>query len=120
MIVAVLELLRNFVLPLNFFCHIMIFMGGYYVALHSRALPNWLVTCIWYIGLASLLSSITITIEWIYGPTFALAYNQIGIICETLLNITLAITVSMLFVRTILKDFQGIKRRQVELTDHKI
>lgn len=111
MILAALDILQNFVLPLNFLCHIIIFLGGYYVALHSRLLPKSIATCVWYIGLASLLASMAILMEWIHGPEFELSYKQIGTACETLLNICLATTAGVLFLKTVVNDVQGKKRR---------
>lgn len=111
MILEVLSFLENVVLPVNFVCHVLLFLGGLYVAVHSRILPNWVITCLWYIGIAAALNSFTIILEWIYGPSFPMAYTQLGTLTETLLNLNLAFTVGLLFVHTLLKDIKSIKSR---------
>jgi hypothetical protein len=112
MILDFLFFVEEAILPINFISHITLFFGGFYIALHSRILPRWVVTCLWYIGLAGALNATTILLDWIYGPTFELAYSQIGMLTESILNFVLAVTVGLLFVHTLYKDFKGMKQRQ--------
>lgn len=112
MILEILQLVKDNILPLNFVCHLTIFLGGLYVALHSRCLPSWVVTALWYIGLCSSINCLTIILEWTNGPDCVLAYTNIGTSTETLLNVTLALTVFSCFSNTLLKDFKGMKDRK--------
>lgn len=98
---------------LTFLSCIMVFIGGGYVALHSRTIPRWAATGLWYIGLAAFLNAITIAIGWIFGQTHPLSHFQIGIATETLFNLTIASMVGLMFFNTIWKDFQGAKTRSV-------
>lgn len=93
-----LELISNFLL------NIMIFVGGFYVAMHSRVLPRWTVTCIWYIGLASLFTCITVVLQWVYGPSFPMSYGNVRLLCDMVTHGILAIAVVMLFVHTVFKN----------------
>ena len=70
---------------INFVAHITIFIGTMFVAVYSRNLPPWHVTPLWYAGLASCFTAITILIEWIFGPDFPLSYNVLGVFGETAL-----------------------------------
>jgi hypothetical protein len=112
MILELLQLIKDNILPLNFICHLLIFAGGLYVAVHSRLLPNWMLTSLWYIGLGSCINGIAIIFQWTCGPDFMLSYNNIGTATETILNICLAATVFSCFSNTLLKDFKGMKQRK--------
>lgn len=112
MILDTIQLIENHMLLVNLTCHILIFLGGFYVALHSRVLPTWGVTCLWYIGLCSLLNCLTIFAQLVYGPGFFLSYANIGSITETILNISVAATVLIYFNNTISRDFRGMKKRK--------
>lgn len=112
MILDTIQMIEGHMLPLNFLCHVLIFIGGFYVALHSRVLPTWGVTCLWYIGLCSFLNCITIFAQLAYGAGFFLSYANIGSITETILNISVAATVLIYFSNTISRDFQGMKKRK--------
>ena len=96
---------------INFFLHGIVFLGAFYVALHNRSLPRWHVTTIWYIGLASLLSVITVVFDWNFGPDFPMSYTNLGIITETFSNAALAFTAGAMLYGTILKDIRGAKKR---------
>jgi hypothetical protein len=112
MITQMIGVMDNVVLPLNFFCNFIIFLGGFYVVLHSRNLPHWITTCLWYIGLCSLFTSITIGIDWIWGPEFPMSYTNIGLLGETASLIALTITVFLLFSKTIMIDYRNKKNRK--------
>lgn len=111
MITNFIQTLHNFLLPLDFFCHLVIFIGGFYIAIHSRVIPRWLVTCIWYMGAASLLTSTSIILQWVYGEEFPLSYMNIGVLSEVILNINLAIAFTLLFTNTVAADIKGSKKR---------
>lgn len=107
--------LANFVniisLPLSFIIHIIIFIGGLYVAIHSRLLPSWLSTCLWYVGLASLFVSVTIGIEYTIGPSFPMSYTNLGQLAELLDSAIIALTVFLLFAHTLYNDLKNKKKR---------
>lgn len=88
------------------------FVGGFYIALHSRMIPKWMTTCLWYIGLASLLNAITHIVEWVWDSMHPLSHFQIGSFTEVLMTLSLGITIGMLFFHTIWKDFIGARKRQ--------
>lgn len=112
--------LQEMSLSLNFVCHVIIFLGGFYVAIHSRLLPKWLVTCIWYIGISSWLAATSILLGWMIGEDFPLSYSKIGLFTELLLNINLAITVLILFSQTLINDISGAKRRRDKIEATKL
>lgn len=91
---------------INFICYIIIFLGGFYVAIHSRVLPKWATTCIWYIGLSSLLVAGTIIVEWTLGQQHPLSYFIMGHATEVIMNTNLALMVVMLFFHTIYHDIK--------------
>ena len=112
MILELVQIVKDNILPLNFICHLLIFAGGFYVALHSRLLPNWALTSLWYIGLCSFINCLSIIFEWVCGTDFMLSYNNIGTATETMLNICLSLTVFSCFSHTLLKDFKGMRDRK--------
>lgn len=104
-------ILENYGHLINIITYSVIFIGGFYVALHSRVMPVWLITCLWYIGVSSALIVITIVLELVYGQLFPGSYFLIGIIPETLLKISLLTTVGLLFLKTVFEDLKGSKQR---------
>ena len=88
------------------------FVGAFYIALHSRMIPKWLTTCLWYIGLASLLNAITHIVEWVWDTMHPLSHFQIGSFTEVLMTLSLGITIAILFFNTVWKDYLGAKNRQ--------
>ncbi len=103
--------LTNINVPLTFICNFMIFLGGFYVAIHSRIMPTWTVTCIWYLGLSGLLTSITILLDWVMGSDFPLSYTQIGIVPDMIQYIILSFSVWLLFANTVWSDIKGRRDR---------
>lgn len=92
----------EFISPqLSFISSILIFLGGGYIALHSRIMPKWLVTCLWYLGLFALLNVFTLIIEWVWGQHHPLSHFQLGTVTETLIITVLAVTVGLLFFHTV-------------------
>jgi hypothetical protein len=106
--VNMLEMLSS---PLNFASGVLVFLGGGYIALHNRNIPNWLVTCLWYMGLFGLLNSFTILVEWSQGQMHPLSHFQIGNATETLFNVSVAFTVGIMFFNTVWQDVKGAKLR---------
>lgn len=106
-----LNLIETMSLTLNFISCFLIFLGGGYIALHSRVIPKWAVTSLWYIGLAALLNAITIIVEWTIGQMHPLSHFQIGDITETLLMLMMATTVGLLFFHTVWQDYLGSRKR---------
>jgi hypothetical protein len=80
--------------------HITIFTGAFYVTMFNKRLPLWHTTPLWYAGMASLFCFITIILQYIFGPTFPLAYDNIGVLGETFLNMSLACIAITFFVVT--------------------
>lgn len=111
MISTILELLNepHFNLPINITAHVIVFVGAFYVAMFNKRLPLWHVTPVWYIGLASLFSVLTIVFEYIFGPKFPLSHFNMGLFAETLLDLSLAYLVIMMFVGTILMNRKNKK-----------
>lgn len=107
-----LFLLNSLALPINFMCHMSIFIGGLYIAIHSRCIPTWLRTCLWYIGCSSFLIATTIIIEWSLGDQCELSYSNIGFFGEILFNIWIAITTFVFFLTTIHTDIKHSKIRR--------
>lgn len=108
---AIINVIDPYALVINFMCHLTMFIGGLYIAIHARNVPNWLRTCLWYIGCSSFLIAITIILGWTLGPSFELSYDNVGIIGETLFNIWIAITTVTFFYRTIATDIKYSKMR---------
>lgn len=104
----------TFLIPVNFVCHLIIFLGGSYIAIHSRKIPTWLRTCLWYIGCSSFLIAITIILEWTLGQQFELSYYKIGIVAEILFNFWIAITTLVFFIKTIYSDIKFSKLRKLD------
>lgn len=108
------SILNPYALVINFFCHFTIFIGGLYIAIHSRAISNWLRTCLWYIGCCSFLTANTIILGWALGPSFELSYHKIGLFGEILFNIFIAITTVIFFVNTLAIDIKHSSKRKIE------
>lgn len=96
----------------NLICYIAIFLGGFYVALHSRNIPRWLATALWYTGTFSFFTAVTIVLEFMYGQLFELSYFQIGLFGEMAMKVSLASIVIVLFLETVYKDYRGAKKRK--------
>lgn len=111
MITQLLDFLAYIALPINLICHLLIFIGTLYVAIHNRKIPRWHVTVLWYCGLSSLFTALTIVIEWIFGQEFPLSYYNIGIIGETFLHACLAFMATSVFLHTVWTDLHQMKNR---------
>ena len=106
MIVNFLTFMESIAISLNFVCHVIIFLGGLYIALKSTRIPNWLCTPLWYVGLASFLNVIVIFVEWAYGPMFPFAYTQVSVVTETILNMCLSATVGIYLLHMVIDKFK--------------
>lgn len=107
MISSALDFVSASHLTLNFAAHLSIFVGALYTALHDKEMPHWVVTSMWYIGLISLFTSITILCQWTLGPEFPLSYWSIGILGETALNISVAFVLVVLMLKTVKADLEN-------------
>lgn len=103
----------------NIICHTIIFLGGFYVAIHSRVLPRWATTCIWYVGLSSFFVATTIITEWVFGQHHPFSYFMMGHVGEIIMNVNLAIMVLLLFSHTIWRDIKAKNMRKVKDDDQK-
>ena len=112
MITNFFQVVYPILIPLDFLCHVIIFIGGFYIAIHSRFIPRWLVTCIWYIGLSSFLNAVAILLQWVYGESFPMSYSNVGAITAVMLNINLAAAVGLMFTNTVREDIRGSRNRK--------
>lgn len=96
----------------DFVCYLIIFMSSFYVAIHARNVPNWLITSVWYIGVMAFLSLTTIIIELFFGPEHPLSNKNLGTLTETMLLVVLAVTMGTKLYCTIIADIKGSKSRK--------
>ena len=102
---------------INFFAHFLIFVGTCYVALQNRKLPQWHITPLWYVGLFSFFTSVTIVCQWAIGPEFPLSYWNLGKLSETAVNVSVAAVAVIMLISTVRRDLrESKKRRQRENT----
>lgn len=112
MLKDVINTIEYFAPNLAMASNVMVFLGGGYVALHSRVMPKWAVTCLWYLGLASLLNFITYIVEFTVDQYHPLSHFQVGSVTETMVHMVLACTVGFLFFHTVWKDYLGARARR--------
>ena len=108
---AIINTIDPYALVINFMCHLTMFIGGLYIAIHARNVPNWLRTFLWYIGCSSFLIATTIICGWILGSSFELSYDNVGVIGETMFNIFISITTITYFYKTVVTDIKYSKMR---------
>lgn len=104
--------LNRFDVPMNFICHLLVFIGAFYIALHNRNLPQWLITPLWYLGLMHFFTGLTAIIQWTIGPEHPLSYWNMGLFGEVMCNVALSSIVLIMFFVTVREDFIGIKNRR--------
>ncbi len=116
MITSIIQFLNDYglQLPINLIAHSIIFTGTFYVALHNRNLKHWHITPLWYVGLASLFTAITILLQYMVGPEFPLSYWNLSLFTETLSNISLAAIAAIMFIGTVRSDLKGRRKRMQE------
>lgn len=112
MIADTLFLLNSFNMPINFICHSLVFISSFYVAMHNREIPQWVITPLWYLGLTSLLISISILVQYFISPEHELSYWNLGSVLEYVSNIILSFMCVMFFSTTVFKDIKGAKKRK--------
>lgn len=112
MIVSAMEFFQETRHFVDFVCYLIIFMSSFYVAIHARNIPNWLITSVWYIGVMAFLSLITIVIELFFGPEHPLSNKNLGTLTETMMLIVIAITMGTKLYCTIVEDIKGSKSRK--------
>lgn len=111
MITEIVIFLNSVTVPVNFLCHLIIFVGTFYVAIHNRNIPQWHITPLWYLGLANLFVAITILVQWTVGPEHPLSYWNIGLVGESACDIILASIVLVMFAVTLRHDIINRKNR---------
>lgn len=107
---------NDYNLIINFVSYNLIFIGTFYVALHNRKLPQWHIAPLWYVGLSSFATSITILIQWLLGPENPLSYSNFGQISEMFVHVTLASVATIMLVGTVRRDLKYSKLRRKDLT----
>jgi len=113
MITSIIQFLNDYglQLPLNLIAHSIIFTATFYVAMHNRNLKQWHITPLWYVGLASLFTAITILLHYMIGPEFPLSYWNLSLFTETLSNLALAGIAGVMFIGTVRSDLKGRRKR---------
>jgi hypothetical protein len=115
MITSIIQFLNDYSLqlPINLIAHSVTFMGIFYVAIHNRNLKQLHITPLWYLGLASLFTAVTILLQYMIGPEFPLSYWNISLFAETLSNIMLAVIAAVMFIGTVRSDLRERKKRRL-------
>lgn len=103
---------NTYALAINFLAYSLIFLGASYVALKNQKLPQWHITPLWYVGLSSLLTSITIFVYWVIGPHHPLSYYNFGKLSETMVHISVAVVATIMLAVTIKRDIKAAKYRR--------
>lgn len=104
--------LQEIALPINLVCLLVIFIGGLYVAIHSRIIPMWVRTPLWYLGATSFIVSLSIVFEWTLGSEFVFSYSKFGSVGEIIINMILAIFALLMLFHTVFKDVCEMKKRR--------
>lgn len=112
MITEITVWLKGYSVPVIFVCHLITFIGIFYVVLHNRKMPQWHITPLWYLGLANLFVVTSILIQWTIGVEHPLSYWNLGILGETLIEIILASFVLIMFSETVWADLKGRRQRR--------
>jgi hypothetical protein len=89
--------------PILAISHLSIFVGAFYVAMFNKRLPLWHTTPLWYAGMGSMFCFITIMLQYAFGSEFPLSYDNVGILGEVFLNMTLAFIALTFFTITVIK-----------------
>lgn len=92
---------------IDFITHLLIFFGISLFVIFWKTAPQWHVTPLWYVGLSSLLISVSVALEWLFSPSFPMAYYAVGPILECIFDISLAsLVVSFALVYYFKKKFK--------------
>lgn len=95
------NLLTFFAQPINFFAHLVIFLGAFYILLHNKHMPKWHVTPLWWAGCASLFTFLTIVMGLFFGDEFVFSYFRFGYVGEVAFNTCIASVALVFLVRTL-------------------
>jgi hypothetical protein len=90
----------DFMNIINLISYTIVFIGCLYLVIHNTRLPRWHLTTLWYVSLSAIFTAITIVLEFLLGEEFPLSYTNIGIIGETSLSVTLAVTSLLMMLST--------------------
>lgn len=101
MITSIMAFFNTWTLLINFICHLSIFVGILYTAVHNSELTRWVVTPLWYLALISGFVVITILIQWVVGPEHPLSYWTLGQLGEAFSHVILALISLVLLVKTV-------------------
>lgn len=95
-------------------CHLVIFFGSFYVAMHNRVINDAVITLLWYVGLASFFNVALIVLGYFFGDVedFPLTYDNLGHISEAIFAGVVATTIGTLFFLTVKTDYQARKARK--------
>lgn len=104
--------LQGMATKINFVCLLIAFVSSLYVAIHSRIIPIWIRTPLWYVGVSCFLVAISIGCEWTLGPQFIFSYSRFGLIGETMINFFLAVAGLIMLLHTVRKDVSSINMRR--------
>lgn len=116
-VTSALAALHSISLSLNLVFLLIVFVGGLYVAIHARNIPLWVRTPLWYLGVISFLTALTIVLEFVLGPDFVLSYSNVGVVAEMLINLNLAIAALLMLMHTVFKDLRCMKKRRRRRSD---
>lgn len=112
MITSLIGFINSWTLLINFLCHLTVFVGLLYVAVHNRDLETWVITPLWYLGLTSGFVCITIITQWTIGPEHPMSYWTFGMVGEIGAHVILAAICAVLFLKTLKADIANRKHRQ--------
>lgn len=112
MITSLVGFFNSWLMLINFICHTVVFGSIFYVAIHNREIPRWIITPLWYLAILSGFTACTVVIQWLSGPENPLSYWTLGVLGELSSHIVLAIIASALFLKTLKTDISQIKNRK--------
>lgn len=104
-----IDMLYDVLLLVYFLVYTFTFSCSLYIAIHNKNIPNWIITPLWYIGLSSAFTGITILLEWIYGDQFCMGYSKIGFIGELAFAASVGATLGILFANTLREHQAKVK-----------
>lgn len=104
--------LNFFAQPVNFFSHLFIFLGAFYILLHNRNMPKWHITPLWWAGCASLFTFITIVLGLYFGDEFVFSYSRMGYVGEVIFNACIASIAIVFLIKTVKTNITNEKYRK--------
>jgi hypothetical protein len=111
-----INFLTFFAQPVNFFAHLVIFLGAFYILLHNKHMPRWHVTPLWWAGCASLFTFFTIVMGLFFGDDFVFSYSRFGYVGEVAFNTCIASVALVFLVRTLKADLQRKKQAKPKIS----